>query len=442
MQQVITAKLKLHLPQQQKQLLKEVSLAYRDALNYASTAAFDNGKTASGNKLQKLVYREIRASFGLPAQMACNVPRQVANTYKVLWTKVHQNTAAIKAGQTKKRWPGLDKPAKFVSRTCTLNYGRDYSFVKQGVSVITLEGRIKVPYSGYSKHIELIKSGKAKLGAAKIYYSRSSKTYYLLVSLELDLPDIKPTDIKQIVGVDVGQRYLAVTCDPKNKTQFFSGKEVVHKATRYHKARKSLQAKGTRSSKRRLILLSGRERRFKADTNHRIAKKIAAPNTLIGLEALTHIRDRTNRRTNKKASVKQKKANSKQSRWAFAELASFIDYKSVLVGSLATKIDAYKTSQQCTRCGHACEENRPNKGLLFRCINCSYECHADLLGARNVCMRTLLVRQDWTSTGCLSASPNASSDEAKALNRQRFSELRWTIDASPTPSSTELEWGS
>ncbi len=436
MQQVITAKLKLHLCGQQKQLLREVSLSYRDALNYASSAAFDNGKTASGNKLQKLVYREIRAKFGLPAQMACNVPRSVANTYKVLWAKVHQNTAAIKAGRTKKRYKGLDKPAFFVSRTCTLNYGRDYSFVKQGVSVITLEGRIKVPYSGYSKHLDLIKSGQAKLGAAKVYYSRSTKTYYLLVSLELELPDVEPTDIKRIVGADVGQRYLAVTCDTDNHTQFFSGKQVVHKAARYHKARKSLQSKGTRRGKRRLILLSGRERRFKADTNHQIARKIVTPNTLIGLEDLTHIRERTNRRTNKKASIKQKKAQSKQSRWAFAELAAFVDYKSVLVGSLATKIDAYKTSQQCTRCGHACEENRPNKGLLFHCVNCSYECHADLLGARNVCMRTLLVRQDWTSTGYLSASPNASSDEAKALNRQRFSELRWTVDASPTHSSS------
>lgn len=216
---------------------------------------------------------------------------------------------------------------------------------------------------------------------------------------------------------------------------------MVHKANRYHKVRKSLQAKGTRSSKRKLIFSSGRESRFKADKNHRIAKKIATPSTLIGLQKLTHIRERTNRRTNKKMSTKQKKANGKQSRWAFAELAAFVDCKFVLVSSLSTKIDARYTSQQCTHCGHACAENKPNKGWLFRCVNCAYECHADLLGARNVCMRTVLVRQDWTSTGCLSASPNASSDET-TLNRQRFSELRWTIDASPTHSSLELEWGS
>jgi putative transposase len=430
MKQVITAKLKLDISEQHKQLLREVSLSYRDALNHASKVAFENGKVSSGTKLQSLVYRELRSRFGLPAQMACNVPRFVANTYKVLWTKVRQNTDAISGGKTRKRYKGLDKPPAFVSRTCTLNYGRDYSFTKQGVSIITLQGRIKVPYFGYSKHVELIRSGNAKIGAAKIYYARSSKTYYLLVSLELELSDIEPTDIKQIKGVDLGQRYLAVSCDTANRTQFFKGKEVLHKAQRYHKARKALQSKGTRSAKRRLILLSGRERRHKLDVNHRIAKQIVSPNTLIGLEDLTHIRERIIRRSSKKSSLERRKANSNQARWAFAELGSFIDYKAVLSGSLATKIDAYKTSQQCVRCGHSCEQNRPNKGLIFRCTNCSYELHADLLGARNICLRTLLVRQDWTSTGCLSASPNVSSDEAKALNRQRFGELRWTIETS------------
>ena len=83
-------------------------MAYRDALNYASQVAFNNGKTSNGTKLQKAVYNELRARFGLGAQMACNVPRQVSATYKSLWTKVKQNVAAIKAGHTKKRYKGLD----------------------------------------------------------------------------------------------------------------------------------------------------------------------------------------------------------------------------------------------------------------------------------------------------------------------------------------------
>jgi predicted transposase len=292
MKQVVTAKLKLHLPPEQKELLKEVSLAYRDALNYTSKIAFDNGKVSSANKLQKLVYEDLRAKFRLPSQMSCNIPRQVAATYKGLWTKVKQNAEHRKFGQTQKRYKGLENPPKYVSRTCTLNYKRDYSFVKQGVSIITLQGRIKVAYSGYDKYVNLIQSGqnKVKFGGAKIYYARSTKTYYLLVSLELEIPNIKPNAIKQIVGVDVGQRYHAVTTNTANKTHFYSGKQCNNKATRYQKTRKSLQQKGTRSAKKRLVLLSGKERRFTADKNHCLSKQIASPNTLIGLENLTNIR--------------------------------------------------------------------------------------------------------------------------------------------------------
>jgi putative transposase len=59
------------------------------------------------------------------------------------------------------------------------------------------------------------------------------------------------------------------------------------------------------------------------------------------------------------------------------------------------------------------------KGLLFVCHSCPYSLHADLVGARNITMRTLLAWQDWTSKGHLSVAPDASDDEAKAARRER-----------------------
>jgi predicted transposase len=187
MLQALTAKLKLEATPEQKERLRVASLAYRDALNFTSEVAFEMGKTYNGTKIQKEVYYMLRDKFRLPSQMACNVPRQVGATYKSLRTKLKQNEEAIKAGRTKKRYKGLDKPPKFVSRTCTLNYQRDYSFVKdQKVSVISLDGRIKVNYQGYSKHLQMIESGVARIGAAKLWYSKTTKAYYLLVSMEVD----------------------------------------------------------------------------------------------------------------------------------------------------------------------------------------------------------------------------------------------------------------
>ena len=456
MRQTLTAKLKLEVTQEQKEQLRVTCLVYREALNYTSAVAFEMGKTYNGTKIQKEVYYTLREKFKLPSQMACNIPRQVGATYKSLRTKLKQNEEAIKAGRTKKRYKGLDKPPKYVSRTCTLNYQRDYSFVKdQKVSVITLDGRIKVNYHGYAKHLEMIKSGVAKIGAAKLWYSKPKKTYYLLVSMEVEIPELTPININRVMGVDVGQRYIAVAADTRNKTQFFSGKQVRHKASRYVKARKSLQRKGTRSATRKLVALSGRERRFIADTNHCIAKQVVTPSTLIGLENLTHIRERTKpKRKGRKASRKQRRANSNKARWSFAQLHSFIDYKAVLSGTLAVKVDAHYTSQACPHCGHTSKENRPNKGLIFLCQSCGYTLHADLVGARNVALRVLLSRQDWESTGRFSAvpsgalpcgemnsysprHPDASSDESKAERLLRYSELRWTIDAISTLSETK-----
>jgi putative transposase len=433
MKQIITAKLKLHTTQMQFAALRQTQLAYRDALNAVSRYAFAHGKMSSGRALQRETYDELRLKYGLPAQMACNVPRQVGATYKTLWTKVKQNAAHRKAGHTRKRYKGLDQPPKYVSPTLTYNYHRDYSLKPgQQVSILTLNGRVIVSYTGYDQHVALLQGG-ASIGAAKLWYDKPKKQFYLLVTLELAVEPPTPETHTQVVGVDVGQRYLAVVATPKNAATFYTGKAVRAKADHYARLRKRLQQKGTRSATRRLMAISGRERRLKQAANHQISHRIASlhPHSIIGLEDLTHIRDRVIRKHRKKASKQQHHANRHASSWAFAELHGYIAYKALLHQSMAVKVDAHYTSQACPMCGYTCEANRPKHGLLFVCQSCHYVLHADLVGARNVALRTLLVRQDWTSTGVLSIRPDVASDETKAAQRQRYAELRWSLAASP-----------
>jgi IS605 OrfB family transposase len=150
------------------------------------------------------------------------------------------------------------------------------------------------------------------------------------------------------------------------------------------------------------------------------------PHAVVSLENLTSIRERTKRRKGKKASVKQRKANRQYSTWSFAKLQSMIAYKAALQGSMTIKVDAHFTSQACPRCGYTSKDNRTKKGLLFVCQSCQYSLHADLVGARNVALRTMLVRQDWTSTGVLSVRPDDADNEAKAARLLRYAELRWS----------------
>jgi transposase len=69
------------------------------------------------------------------------------------------------------------------------------------------------------------------------------------------------------------------------------------RARRTQKRRDILQSVGTRSAKRSLERLSGKQERFQRDTNHTISKRIVsmakARNSAIVLEDLSGIRERT-----------------------------------------------------------------------------------------------------------------------------------------------------
>jgi len=402
--------------------LRQTQLAYRDALNYVSHYAFAHGKKSNQQWLQRECYDEIRVRFGLPAQMACNVPRQVGATFKGLWTKARKNAEQRRVGRTKKRYKGLDQAPHYVSPTLTYNFHRDYSLKEsQQVSILTLGGRLVLPYTGYLKHVALLERG-ARIGAAKLWCDQSKKRFYVLISLEVEVADPTPQTHQRVIGLD-------------NGASFFSGKGVRAKADHYARLRKRLQKKGTRAATRRLVVIAARERRLKQDRNHVLSRRIVDrhPHSLIGLEDLTHIRERTRRKHGRSASKKQRTANRHASAWAFAELHGFLAYKALLADSMAVKVDADYTSQACPKCGYTCEANRPKKGLLFACRNCHYTLHADLIGARNVALRTLLLRQDWMSTGVLSVrpgdrSPDTSDREAKAARLLRYAELRWSPD--------------
>ena len=205
----------------------------------------------------------------------------------------------------------MHQPPRFVNPTLTYIYQRDYTLKKeQHVSVLTLAGRVSIPYTGYSEHVKLIHQG-AEIEAAKLWYDKAKKRLYLLVTFEVEVPDPIPESHTQVIGVDVGIRYLAVTSTTKGKSTFHTGRRVRGKANHYARLRKRLQRKGTRSATRRLVAIANRERRLKADANHCVSKHIVDqhPYSLIGLEHLTDIRERTKRKRGKKASQKQRKCH-------------------------------------------------------------------------------------------------------------------------------------
>jgi hypothetical protein len=73
------------------------------------------------------------------------------------------------------------------------------------VSVLTLAGRVILPYQGYRRHVAWLQHG-AQIGGGKLWYDRARGRFYLLVSLTIYTPDPTPATLSEVIGVDLGQR--------------------------------------------------------------------------------------------------------------------------------------------------------------------------------------------------------------------------------------------
>ncbi|WP_303272156.1 transposase, partial [uncultured Megasphaera sp.] len=181
-------------------------------------------------------------------------------------------------------------------------------------------------------------------------------------------------------GIDRGLRFLTVSYDEQGKTEFVSGRKIAVKRHRFLKVRQQLQSKGTKSAKRRLKALSGRENRWMSDVNHRISKTLVTKygkDTLFVLEDLTGV---SFEETNLSKTAKQ---NYDLRSWTFYQLEQYLTYKAHENRSEVLKVSAKYTSQRCPKCATIRKENRKPHQHLYRC-QCGYQSNDDRIGAMNI----------------------------------------------------------
>ena len=93
----------------------------------------------------------------------------------------------------------------------------------------------------------------------------------LLMNPSNAVEDFQKENVRHVVGIDRGLRFLTVSYDEQGKTEFVSGKKIATKRHKFQEVRRQLQSKGTKSAKRRLKAISGRENRWMSDVNHQIS---------------------------------------------------------------------------------------------------------------------------------------------------------------------------
>ncbi len=349
-----TMLLKLAPTTEQAQALLETMHAFNEAANYVASVAFAE-KSADKFNLQKLVYDELRTTYQLPAQLAIRCISKASEAYK----------------RDKSIQPHFRPEGAVVYDPRVMAFKGI-----ETVSLLTLAGRVLVPFR-FGVYQEA-RMGSIK-GQADLIYRQG--TFSLAVTLEVPTPT--PDETSDVLGIDLGIVNLATDSDGET----FSGEAVEQTRKRYHALRQRLQTCGTKSAKRHLKKLSGREARFRKNSNHVISKRIVqkakAHHQGIAIEELRHIRQRTE-------STVRRSQRSRHSSWAFAQLRSFLSYKAALAGVPLHTVDPAYTSCTCSQCGHCAKENRKSQAL-FCCQACGYTDNADRNAAINISRAPVMV---------------------------------------------------
>jgi IS605 OrfB family transposase len=237
-------------------------------------------------------------------------------------------------------------------------------------SILTLEGRIKIP-------IRIGEYQRARMDRLKGQADLLLRDGVFYLAATIDAPEETPYDPVGTLGIDLGLKYLSYDSDGEHH----SGKQVDEVRERNAKLKADLQSCGTKSAKRHLKRLSGKESRFKRDVNHVISKKIVAKakgtQRRIALEDLKGIRRGVSARRSQRSRLHS---------WGFYQLRQFIEYKARLSGVQVIPVYPRGTSHICPACGVEDRKNRLERDL-FRCIGCGYAGHADHVAAINIAAR-------------------------------------------------------
>lgn len=260
-------------------MFREFTEVYAAACNEVLEYVFDHGFILNSVELQKVLYYSLRDSYPLKAQMTISVLKTVTARYKTIREQMLQKPYKYvdengKCQYITRTLEWLVRPVCFKRPQADLVRNRDYSFVDNNtnLSINTLKKRVKAAFD-LPKCFEQYFDGSWTFGGAKLVSLNA--IWYLHVSVSKENTDQFVDGMpSHVVGIDRGLRFLASAYDEKGVSTFISGKKVMQKRNAYHETRRQLQAKGTKSAKRVLKRLSGRENRFMTDVNHQITKAL------------------------------------------------------------------------------------------------------------------------------------------------------------------------
>lgn len=346
-----TVKIPLELSEDQRDLVLKTMESCKHFFNYAVKACCES-KTHNYFKMaEKGKYAIYRGLFPeLPSVLIGSVLKEACRAVKN-WNYRHKKEQWKCSVAQTSYWYPLNKAG--ISRRNDLT------------SIASIGGRIRLLCSIPNWFVDRYKINTNSVYCGKIHLTKTGiylcLTYYIWT---------KQSAGDQIIGVDRGLYNLCALSDGT----IFSSKRAVAIKRKYQYLRSKLKQKGTRSAKRHLRAMCGREKRFMQDFDHCVTKQLAS-RTDVGIYVLEDL-----------SGVREKPVNEKVrhwlNEWSYYRFEAQLRYKCAFEGIDVVFVKPQYTSQQCSACGNIDKNSR--KKSRYRCKSCGHTENADVNAAKNI----------------------------------------------------------
>lgn len=264
--------------------------------------------------------------------------------------------------------------------------------------VVLRTEELKRKSPGYYQILQRITDGGYKLGFCQIRKDKVRNKIYLLMSYSFEPEKADGLVAGRVMGVDLGvatPAYCAFNDSVKRKSFHMEGQKLLRVKRQIQSRRRGVMREITRRDKRRGHGLSGKFhpmneldqkwQNFRQTWNHTLSNRIVEY-AVKEKASVIHIEDLS---VNGIPRFLGKD-------WAVNELLQMITYKGEQAGLKVYKVNPYKTSQVCSRCG-AIKENftfkdRVKNGMPIFTCDCGFQDNADYNGAKNIANSTLIIK--------------------------------------------------
>jgi len=341
---------------------------YNWALNYWIEEYKSGNKRSGwmkiGNELIKLKQTELQWMYKYPAHIVLYALKNCDQAYQNFFKNVKNG-----------KKPGFPK---FKSRKTA---PKKFTIVGQNINIT--ETKVKLPKIGW---VKLKEHGYIPINKKVLSATISEKCGHWYISFITEEEEIESeSKPKNIIGVDLGVKHLAVTSEGvyyENPKSLYKQEKKLKRLDR----RVSRKVKGSKNrEKAKLVRAKAYEKlaRIREHYLHEVTTELARTKSIIAVEDLNVSGMQKNHHLAKAISDA-----------SFAEFRRMLEYKCPKYASELVIVDRYfPSSKTCSNCG-AIKDDLTLNDRVFKCDSCGFEIDRDLNAAINLKNRAKHARID------------------------------------------------